>query len=239
MVSNTSMIPIKDNIPTRVFPIITISVIFVNVLIFLWQRITFSGAANNTIYKYYGLVPHELSLAITTNHDLLPYNILTIFTSMFLHGGYFHLAGNMLYLWIFGNNVEDAIGHKKFIMFFFLSGIIAAIFQFLYDPNSNIPMIGASGAVSGILGAYLILFPYAKVKTVMLIIIFIKVVELPAILLLSIWFLIQLLSSNGEGIAWYAHIGGFIFGMLSIKLLRPNIRPAARKRQQNVSRETY
>jgi len=232
------MIPIKDNIPTKVFPIISTSIIFVNVLIFLWQRLMNSGIDNHTIYKYYGLVPHELTLALTANHELLPYNILTIFTSMFLHGGYFHLAGNMLYIWIFGNNIEDAIGHKKFILFYFFSGIIAAVFQFLYDPQSNVPMIGASGAVSGILGAYLILFPYAKVKTVMFIVIFIKVVELPAMLLLSIWFFMQLLFSNGEGVAWYAHIGGFIFGLLSIRLFRPTVRPMMNKKQRNVSRET-
>jgi len=224
------MIPIKDNILTRVFPIITISVIIVNILIFLWQRLAFGGVDSHTIYKYYGLVPHELSMALNGRHDLLPYNILTIFTSMFLHGGIFHLAGNMLYLWIFGNNVEDAIGHKKFIVFYLLSGVVAALFQFLYDPSSNIPMIGASGAVSGVLGAYLLLFPYAKVKTVLLIIIFIKVVELPAILLLSIWFLVQLFFSNGEGVAWYAHIGGFIFGLLSIKLFRPKVRPVVRRK---------
>jgi membrane associated rhomboid family serine protease len=224
------MIPIKDNIPARSFPIITISVIFVNVLIFLWQKLTFAGMDSHAIYKYYGLVPQELSMAIESRHELLPYNILTIFTSMFLHGGIFHLAGNMLYLWIFGNNVEDAIGHKKFILFYLLSGIVAAIFQFLYDPSSNIPMIGASGAVSGVLGAYLLLFPYAKIRTVLFIIIFIKIVELPAILLLSVWFLIQLFFSNGEGIAWYAHIGGFIFGLLSIKLFRPMVRPAVRRK---------
>ncbi|HOS59338.1 MAG TPA: rhomboid family intramembrane serine protease [Syntrophorhabdaceae bacterium] len=238
MVSNSTMIPIKDNIPTKVFPIISTSIIFVNVLIFLWQRFMYSGTDNSIVYKSYGLMPHELTLALTSNHELLPYNILTIFTSMFLHGGYFHLFGNMLYIWIFGNNIEDAIGHKKFIIFYFLSGIIAALFQFLYDPQSNIPMIGASGAVSGILGAYLILFPYAKVKTVMFILIFIKVVELPAILLLSIWFFIQLLFSNGEGIAWYAHIGGFIFGLLSIRLFRPTIHPISSRKKKNVSRET-
>ena len=136
----------------------------------------------------------------------------------------------MLYLWIFGNNVEDAIGHKKFIVFYLLSGVAAALFQFMYNPSSNIPMIGASGAVSGVLGAYLLLFPYAKVKTVLLIVVFIKVVELPAILLLSIWFLVQLFFSNGEGVAWYAHIGGFIFGLLSIKLFRPKVRPAVRRK---------
>jgi len=230
MVSNTLMIPIKDNIPTRTFSIVTISIIFVNILIFLWQKFAFVGIDSQNICKYYGLVPQELSMAIANRHELLPYNILTVFTSMFLHSGIFHLAGNMLYLWIFGNNIEDAIGHKKFALFYLLSGITAAIFQFLYDPSSNIPMIGASGAVSGILGAYLLLFPYAKIKTLLFIIIFIKVVEIPAILLLSIWFLVQLLFSNGEGVAWYAHIGGFIFGLLSIKLFRPAVHTTARRK---------
>lgn len=236
MVSNTSMIPIKDNITARSFPIITVSVIFVNVLIFMWQKFAFMGIdshAINALYKYYGsygFVPIELSMAIESRHELLPYNILTIFTSMFLHGGFFHLAGNMLYFWIFGNSIEDAVGHKKFLLFYFLSGIVAAIFQFLSDTSSNIPMIGASGAVSGTLGAYLLLYPYARIKTILLIVIFIKVAEIPAILLLSAWFLLQLFFSNGEGVAWYAHIGGFIFGLLSIKLFHPIVRPILRKK---------
>ena len=150
--------------------------------------------------------------------DLVPYNVMTIFTSMFLHGGFFHLGGNMLYLWIFGNNIEDSTGHGRFILFYLLAGIAAAFAQLFYDPTSNIPMIGASGAVSGVLGAYLVLYPYARIKTLLFIIIFIKIVELPAIVLLTIWFFMQVLYSGMEGVAWYAHIGGFVFGLIMIKL---------------------
>jgi membrane associated rhomboid family serine protease len=212
------MIPLKDNIPTRTFPIITIALIFVNTFLFLWLRLSLTDIQGEALYKYYGLVPRELMDSLQTRRGLLPYNLLTVLTSMFLHGGVFHLAGNMLYLWIFGNNVEDAMGHERFVFFYFLSGIAAAFFQFLYDPGSNVPMIGASGAISGILGAYLVLFPYARIKTLLIIIIFIKIIELPAILLLSIWFFMQIMYSQAGGVAWYAHIGGFIFGLITIKL---------------------
>ncbi len=218
MVRITSMIPLKDNIPTHTLPIITVGVIFVNILVFLWQRAMLSNIESELLYKCYGLIPREFMLSLTTKWELLPYNALTVFTSMFLHGGFLHLGGNMLYLWIFGKNIEDAMGHKRFIVFYLLSGIIAASFQLLYDPSSNTPMIGASGAVSGILGAYLLLFPYAKIKTLLFIIIFIKVVELPAILLLTIWFFMQILYSQAEGVAWHAHIGGFIFGLITVKI---------------------
>jgi len=218
MVRNTLMIPLKDNIPTRTFPIITISIIFVNMLVFLWQKIVLYGIEGDIIYRYYGLIPREFMTSLSSRWDLLPYNILTVFTSMFLHGGFLHLGGNMLYLWIFGNNVEDAMGHKRFIVFFLLSGVIAALFQFFYDPASSVPMVGASGAISGILGAYLILFPRARIKTLLFIFIFIKIVEIPAILLLTIWFFMQILYSHMEGVAWHAHIGGFVFGLITIKL---------------------
>ncbi|MBA4390182.1 MAG: rhomboid family intramembrane serine protease [Syntrophus sp. (in: bacteria)] len=213
------MIPLKDNVPTRTLPIITVSLIFVNILIFLWQGLVLQGQAGEALYGYYGFVPHEFMVSVMTRWNLLPYNIMTLFTSMFLHGGFFHLAGNMLYLWIFGNNVEDAMGHTKFILFYVFSGLIAAGFQVFYDPLSTIPMIGASGAISGVLGAYLVLYPYARIKTLLIIIIFIKIVELPAMLLLTIWFFMQVVySTSTEGVAWYAHIGGFIFGLLLVKV---------------------
>jgi membrane associated rhomboid family serine protease len=212
------MIPLRDNIATRTFPIITVGIIFVNILIFLWMRFTLTSFEGQTVYRFYGLVPMELMSSLHDRWDLVPYNVMTVFSSMFLHGGLFHLAGNMLYLWIFGNNIEDAIGHGRFIVFYLLAGIVAALAQFLYDPASNIPMVGASGAVSGILGAYLVLYPYARIKTLLFIIIFIKIVELPAIALLTIWFFIQVLYSRLEGVAWYAHIGGFVFGLVTIKL---------------------
>ncbi len=218
MVINTFMIPLKDNVPARTFPIITTAIIFVNILIFLWQRLILTAPEVDALFKYYGLVPREFALSIHSRPDLIPYNGLTLFTSLFLHAGIFHVAGNMLYLMVFGKNVEDAMGHSRFLFFYLLSGVAAAFFQFLYDPSSPIPMIGASGAVSGVLGSYLVLFPYARILTALIIVIFIKTVQLPAILLLTIWFAIQLLFSSSEGVAWYAHIGGFIFGLVTVRL---------------------
>jgi len=211
------MIPIKDNLKTRTFPIITACFIFVNILIFLWHRFTLTTSENEFIFKYYGLIPYDFCASLSLNHNLIPYNIMTIFTSMFLHGGILHVGGNMLYMLIFGKSVEDSFGHKRFFLFYFISGITESIFQLLYDPQSKIPMVGASGAISGILGAYLILFPRAKIVTMLIIIIFIKFVQLPAVLLLTVWFFIQVLYSHTEGVAWYAHIGGFIFGLLTAR----------------------
>lgn len=207
------MIPLKDNIPTRTFPIITVSIIFVNIIIFLWQRLALPPAAGAVLYGYYGLVPREFAASVLGRYDLLPYNVMTVFTSMFLHGGFLHIIGNMLYLWIFGNNIEDRLGHGRFIFFYFIAGIFAAAFQVLYDPSSEVPMIGASGAVSGVLGAYLVIYPHARIKTLLIIFIFIKIVEIPAVVLLTIWFFMQFLYSGMDGIAWYAHVGGFIFGL--------------------------
>jgi len=209
------VIPLRDNVPTRTLPIIAVGLIFVNVLIFLWQRFALPDNASEMVYKYYGFVPREFMTSLITRWDLLPYNALTLFSSMFLHGSFLHLAGNMLYFWIFGNNIEDAFGHMRFIPFYISSGLVAAVVQFFYDPTSGVPMIGASGAISGILGAYLVLFPYARIKTL----VFFFVVDLPAVVLLTIWFFVQIYYSTAmEGIAWYAHIGGFIFGLLTAKL---------------------
>jgi membrane associated rhomboid family serine protease len=224
------VIPIRDNIPTRTIPIITISLIIVNTLVFVYAAFMPTAAEKELVIKY-GLVPKELLLALHGRPELLPYNVLTMFTSMFLHGGFFHLGGNMLYLWIFGNNIEDSTGHTRFIVFYGLSGVAAALLQFIYDPAASIPMIGASGAVSGVLGAYLLLFPYARIKTLIFIIIFITTVELPAIVLLTIWFFMQVLFAHTEGVAWSAHIGGFLFGLATIKLFtlgRPRVRAPRR-----------
>lgn len=211
------MIPIKDNVPTRTFPIITLSLLVVNVAAFIYAR-TMPVYLQATLIKGFGLIPQEFLLALSTKPELLPYNVLTIFTSMFLHAGFLHLGGNMLYLWIFGNNIEDAVGHVRFIFFYGLSGVAAAVMQFLVEPTSMVPMIGASGAVSGILGGYLMLFPRAKIKTLIFIFIFFTFVDLPAMLLLTVWFLIQVLYSHTDGVAWFAHIGGFLFGLITIRL---------------------
>ena len=219
------MIPLKDNVPTRTFPIITITIVLVNILVFLWSLTLADGLGQRVVHTY-ALIPKELLVAATVRPDLLPYNILTIFTSMFLHGGILHLGGNMLYLWIFGNNVEDAAGHFRFILFYLLSGVAAALVQCSFDPGSAVPMIGASGAVSGILGAYLLLYPWAKVKTLIFIFIFITTVDIPAMLLLSLWFFVQIVFSHGQGVAWFAHIGGFLFGLTTIKIFTRGMRPS-------------
>ncbi len=219
------MIPLKDNVPTRSLPIITITLIVVNILIFLWTWIQPGDYIENFIFKYYALNPAELLVSLTSRPDLLPYNILTIFSSMFLHGGALHVGGNMLYLWIFGNNIEDSMGHFRFVLFYLLSGVVAALVQFSFDPGSSVPMIGASGAVSGVLGAYLLLFPRARVKTLIFIFIFITTVDIPAMLLLTIWFFFQIAFSHGQGVAWFAHIGGFIFGIVSTKIFTIATRP--------------
>lgn len=212
------MIPLKDNIPNRTFPIITILIIVVNIGIFAYASLM-PLSAQRVLIERYGLIPREFMLSLGDRTELLPYNVLTIFTSMFLHGGVLHVAGNMLYLYIFGNNIEDSLGHTRFLFFYVASGLVAALMQFLFDPLSALPMIGASGAVSGVLGAYLLLYPYAKIKTLIFIFVFITTVEMPAIVMLTIWFLMQLAFSHiGKGVAWWAHIGGFIFGLLTIKL---------------------
>ena len=211
-------IPIKDDNPTRRFPFITILFIIINTAIYLYQLSL--GAGVESFVLRMGLIPYE----ITHFTDKFPYNQfpvqLTIFTSMFIHGDIFHLFGNMLYLWIFGNNIEDAVGHFRFIFFYFLCGTAASIAQIIVNINSIVPMIGASGAVAGILGAYLLLYPRAKVLVFMWIILFIRTVWVPAVLVLIIWFFLQIISVtlDSTGVAWFAHIGGFGAGFLLIKI---------------------
>ena len=220
------MIPLKDNVSARTFPIITIAIVLVNIFIFAWSFTLSPDVERGLVHKF-ALIPNDLMIALSSKIELLPYNVMTIFTSMFLHGGFLHIGGNMLYLWIFGNNVEDAAGHMRFIIFYLLSGVAAALVQYSFDPSSPVPMIGASGAVSGVLGAYLILFPRAKVKTLVFVFLFITTIDVPAMLLLTVWFFVQIAFSHGTGgVAWFAHIGGFIFGMLAIKIFaRGRLRP--------------
>jgi membrane associated rhomboid family serine protease len=213
------IIPLKDNIPTSTVPIITICLILVNIFIFVWISMLTNSTPVQIVGRF-AFIPKEMNMALNARPDLIPYNLFTMFTSMFLHGGVMHIAGNMLYIWIFGNNVEDSIGRGRFVLFYVLSGMIAAGVQYSTDPSSAIPMIGASGAVSGILGAYLVLFPHARIKTLVFLFVFVTTFEMPAIVLLSIWFLVQILFSGGQGVAWFAHIGGFVFGLVAIYLFK-------------------
>ena len=215
------MIPIYDDNPALGKPLLVITIITLCIIIWFWQSgLGYQG--NNTVIVNFGLTP-KVFLA----EPLLSF--FTLFTSMFMHGGFMHLAGNMLYLWIFGDNIEGALGHFRFILFYFLCGIAAAFTQILSAPDSAIPMIGASGAVSGVLGAYLIFYPHARIRTFVFLGIFITFLRLPAVLLLGFWILGQVISAvvsnpSSPGVAWFAHLGGFFMGMLLAPLLKkPNI----------------
>jgi len=224
------MIPLHDDNPTRSFPYITISIIALCVLVYLWQAALGSRGGEAVIYSL-GVIPAVLLHKVQLNPELVVVPAsATIFTSMFLHGGFMHLAGNMLYLWIFGNNIEDSMGKFRFILFYFICGTAAAFGQVLQDPSSQIPMVGASGAISGVLGAYLLLYPHARVLVLIPLWFYVELIRLPAGWVLGFWFVLQLISSAlsnnaGGGVAFYAHIGGFITGMALVPVMkRGNVR---------------
>ena len=208
--------PYKDDNPRVLFPFVTFGIIILNVLIFLgqfWISSNDPDIGKSLVYMY-GFVPAE-------------FNPLTIFTSMFMHGGFAHIIGNMWFLYIFGDNVESILGHVKYFIFYLACGIGAALAQFFVEPASQVPMIGASGAVAGVLGAYMIRFPKARVHVLAVIIIFITTFVVPAQIVLGLWFLMQLSGGLGSlgvdttgGVAWFAHIGGFIIGVTSLKYFR-------------------
>jgi membrane associated rhomboid family serine protease len=279
------MLPLKDNIPTARFPVVTVALILINVAVFIWQE-TYSvdpelsgpplelGSIDQSSLEY-GAIPYRITHPGETedcsigavgdpnssgqfeagvvcpgtdeyaeaeqvaldnpgsNLDLLPLEqaawFITLITSMFMHGGILHIAGNMLFLWVFGNNIEDSLGRLKFVLFYLAAGIVAVYSQAALDPSSTVPTIGASGAVAGVLGAYALLHPAARVLTLIFIIFFVTLVEIPALILLAIWFILQFVPAlgqvatpevgGGEGIAYFAHVGGFLFGLATIKLL--------------------
>ena len=219
------MIPLHDDNPTELRPVVTVALIAACVLVFLWQVSLGEAGYRRAVYAL-GFIPAVFfgERVLPPEAVLLPPE-LTIVSSMFLHGGLWHLAGNMLYLWIFGNNVEDAMGHGRFVAFYLLSGLAAALSQGLVKPDSTIPMIGASGAVSGVLGAYLLLYPHARVLVLIPLGFFSQLVRVPAVLVLGLWFVIQILSSLAAdpergGVAWFAHIGGFVAGMAMIPFFK-------------------
>lgn len=218
------MFPLHDDNPTHIVPYVTYSLIGMCVLAFLWQ-LSLGGENQNAVYAF-GMIPAVLFdlNVLPPELDLVPAWV-TIFSSMFLHGGWMHLIGNMLYLWIFGNNVEDAMGHARFLVFYLLCGAAAVMAQALPDPESAVPMIGASGAISGVLGAYLLLYPHARVLVAIPIFVFIHTMRLPAGWVLGFWFVLQLLNSamtagQQGGVAWGAHIGGFVAGMAMVSLFK-------------------
>ncbi len=207
------MIPIRDEIKTHRTPIVNYALVVINVLVFLWM---FLNSGNlESIYYEYALIPSNFLNGIDLG------DVKDIFTSMFMHGGWMHLIGNMLYLWIFGDNIEDRLGHIGYLIFYLAGGIAAALLQTLISPGSQIPMVGASGAIAGVLGAYLVLYPNSRVYTFIPIGFYARVRLVPAVVVLGLWFLLQLISGVGSlgaldqgGTAYFAHIGGFIFGLI-------------------------
>lgn len=217
------MIPLKDSNPTERFPVVTVLLIALNILVFLYQLALGEAGAEHVVGAF-ALVPARLFHTVAAVPAPLPAGV-TLFTSQFLHGGFFHLTGNMLFLWIFGNNVEDAMGRFRFVVFYLLCGIVAAFGHASFNTRSLVPMIGASGAISGVLGAYLLLYPHARVLTLFILGFFVRMIEVPAMVILGFWFVFQFLNAavakdGGGGVAWYAHIGGFLAGMALIGLFK-------------------
>ncbi len=223
------MFPLRDGIPSRRFPAVTLSLITVNVLVFLYQWTLPDDGLKNLFYLF-GIVPARLSdpvWAVSVGYTSGGW--LSFLSSMFLHGGFLHLAFNMWTLWIFGDNVEDRLGRGRFLLFYLACGLAAGGLQWLTDPASTVPTIGASGAIAGVLGAYLWLYPHARILTLIPILIYPLFVHIPALVYLGIWFLLQLTSGiqafgqdaagQAGGVAWWAHVGGFVAGLLLLKLL--------------------
>jgi membrane associated rhomboid family serine protease len=233
------VLPLKDNIPTRRFPVITVAIIAICCFVyFILQKGGISGPPSGQVVKY-GAIPFEITHpgehCQLVNQSAIecakqgiapqPATWLTVFYAMFEHGSLLHIGGNMLFLWIFGNNVEDAMGRVRFVIFYLLGGLFATGTHVLVNTGSEVPTLGASGAIAAVLGGYAVLYPRARVLTLIFIIIFVTVIELPALLVLGLWILLQVASASaqhgdisGGGVAYYAHIGGFLFGVLLIRL---------------------
>jgi membrane associated rhomboid family serine protease len=252
------VIPLKDNIPTDRFPLVTVALILANVIVYILEirhgGSFLSGPSNTTAVKY-GAIPYELThygkhCGLDQVGQVLcegqrgvsgkaPDQIPTwgtIFTSMFSHGSFLHIAGNMLFLWIFGNNVEDSMGPVRFIVFYLIGGVVALALQIAVAPNAAVPTVGASGAIAAVLGGYILIYPRARVITVVFIILFFTILELPAIVVLGLWFLEQAVfgavnltdpTGGGGGVAYFAHVGGFLFGLAAIKVFATRVKSQA------------
>ena len=244
------MLPIKDDIPTRRFPIVTVALIVINVVVFFafqGAQITGDGAQiDERVTIEYAAIPYEIThpgdqcdavdsqivcgdenAVERETGNSLPPTILTVFTAMFMHGGLLHLGGNMLFLWIFGNNIEDSMNRAVFVAFYLLGGVVAMLAQTALEPDAAVPTLGASGAIAAVLGGYAILYPRARVLTLVIIIFFVTILRLPALVVLGVWFLLQFVdlgaSQGGGGVAYLAHIGGFVFGLAAVKLFATNV----------------
>jgi membrane associated rhomboid family serine protease len=215
------MLPYRDNIPSRRVPFITWGLIGINVIVFIFELM--EGANLDQVFFQFGMVPAYVTAGIYGPR----YEIVPFLTSMFMHAGWLHIAGNMLYLYIFGDNVEDRMGHVLFLFFYLLSGVGAGMLHLATDPHSMVPTVGASGAIAGVMGAYLVLYPKARVRSVVILVYFIRIMDIPAIIFLGFWFVLQFFSgvaslgaTEAGGVAFWAHVGGFIVGIVGGLLAR-------------------
>ncbi len=214
------MIPLRDTVPTKNYPVVNNTIIVINVIIFLYQ-LTQQVGVEKFIYIY-GLVPARYSIPQISAYFTTFQQVFSLFSFMFLHGGFWHLLGNMWSLYIFGDNVEDRLGHVRYLLFYIICGLASGLSHMLLNLNSNIPTIGASGAIAGVMGAYFILHPRARILTLIPIFFIPYFLEIPASFFLGIWFVLQFINAAGShgqasGVAWWAHIGGFVFGILFLK----------------------
>ena len=216
------MIPLRDVIPSRTTPYVTVTIIILNALAWFFE-LALPRDLLPVFLQFYGVVPADFSAP-------------TLITSMFLHGGWLHVIGNLWYLWIFGDNVEDRLGHGRFLVFYLLCGVCAALGQIAIDPDSALPIIGASGAIAGVMGAYFVLYPHSRVLALMTLIVWWEIIEIPAVLLLGFWFVMQLFSAgsvaitastHGGGVAFMAHVAGFVMGMIGVLAFRKRRQPDA------------
>ncbi|MGC2855941.1 rhomboid family intramembrane serine protease [Novispirillum sp. DQ9] len=231
------MIPLHDDNPTTLRPVVTITLIVLCIVVFLWQ-VSLPERAAFAATIGYGAIPAVLfgQAHLPPALEAVP-PFATLLTSMFLHGGWLHIIGNMLYLWTFGNNVEDSMGHGRFVLFYLLCGIAAALAHAVQDIQSTVPMIGASGAISGVLGAYLLLYPRARILVLVWLGLFVTTVKVPAMVVLGFWILLQLVnlgiaaaSEDSGGVAWMAHLGGFVAGMVLLPVFKKRHIPLFRSR---------
>jgi membrane associated rhomboid family serine protease len=214
------MIPLKDLNPRRSFPAVTLLLILANVVVFLYQ-IVLPQAAGDAFVKTYALTPSHIKLALEGHHYTPLQAFLPLFTCMFLHGGWLHIIGNMWFLWIFGDNVEDQFGHFGYLMFYIICGLGSGVSQVIFSWGSKVPSLGASGAISGVLGAYIVFFPRARILTLVPLLIIFFTVRVPAAVFIGLWFVMNFLSGVGSlgavntaGVAWWAHVGGFLIGVV-------------------------
>ncbi len=228
------MIPLRDDIPSRTYPVVNVSLIVINALAFFYE-LTLGPRQLELFFREYAVIPVRYFaggyvdiFGVVHSYGITDL-VIPIFTAMFLHGGWTHIGGNMLYLWIFGDNVEDRMGHGRYLVFYLLCGVAATVAHIITNPHSTVPSLGASGAIAGVLGAYFLLYPHARVITLIPIFFFIEFVPIPAVILLGWWFIQQFLygtmslavaSAQTGGVAWWAHIGGFVTGMILVHVFK-------------------